>query len=121
LRFGPSPDRANAFLQLPLPEPAKASSVPASPSSEQTEQADPFALSETLAPAADRDANVMEAASHPPVAEAPTTEQQPISPRVFLQYFNGGTNAPPATPTAPVGFTPPRTGATAQPTLSTSP
>jgi hypothetical protein len=121
LRFRPVPDRANAFIQLPLPEPANASTVPASPSSEQTEPANPFALSETLAPAAESGTNVMEAASPPLVAEAPTAEQQPISPRVFLQYFNGGTNAPGSSATAPVDFTPPRAGASGKAALSTSP
>jgi len=108
LRYFQLPDRANAFAQLPLPEPAKTDSVPASPSSEQTEPVNPFALSDMLAPAADRGADVMEAASPSPVPQSPPMDPQPISPRVFLQYFNAGTNAPPPGSTAPVDFTPPR-------------
>jgi len=117
LRFRAAPVVANAFVQLPLPEPAKAASVPASPSSEQTEGADPFALSEILAPAADRDDHVMEASSPPPTPtavappEAPpiTVIPQPITPRDFLPYFrSSATNAAPANPGAPVDFTPPR-------------
>ena len=120
LRYRPVEDRANSFAQLPLPEPAKADSVPASPSSEQTEATIPFALSDLLAPAADRGSVVSEAANPAPVPESPP-EQGPISPQIFLQYFNGGTNAPAVNPLAPVDFTPPRTAPTGRPPNSRSP
>jgi hypothetical protein len=122
LRYLPLPDRANAFAQLPLPEPVKPDSVPATPSSEQTEEVNPFALSDTLAPAADRGADVMEASSPPPVPQTPPVDQQPISPRVFLQYFNAVPNLPPsANPSAPVDFTPPRSAGSGRFSPSSTP
>jgi hypothetical protein len=123
LRFKSVPDRTNTFVQLPLPESAKADSVPASPSSEQTEEVNPFALSEMLAPAADRDTNavIMRASSPPPIPAAPVIDQQPISPQVFLQYFPGFTNLPSANPASPVDFTPPRAQAPGRPSITPSP
>jgi hypothetical protein len=121
LRFGAAPDHTRDFIKLPPPEPAQVDSVPASPSSEQTELTDPFTLPEMLEPAADKGSILMEAVSPPPVVEAPVVGQQPISPHVFLQYFSGATNAPAPNAAAPVDFTPPRGGVTRPTPLSHSP
>ncbi|HWD18037.1 MAG TPA: hypothetical protein VHB20_02060 [Verrucomicrobiae bacterium] len=110
LRFRLTPERVNLFIQLPPPGPAQADSVPTSPDSAQTEWPDPHALSDLLAPVADKGAVIMESSSPPPAPtpEPMTAPEEPITPQIFMRYFSGHTNAPQYNPSAPVEFTPPR-------------
>jgi len=124
---GPAPLRfraaspTNSFIQLPPPGLAKAYAVPTPPRSEKTEVADPSALSDLPGSVADKPFKmtqeppvIMDAHSPPPIVEPSSTGEPPISPTVFLRYFNG-TNAPVFNPGgpgynpgAPVDFNPPR-------------
>jgi hypothetical protein len=121
LRFRSSEPLVQTFLTVP-PAPVKADSAPTPPLSEQAEPENPFALTESLAPAADTNATIMEAVSPPPAyvpiqpipsgpaVPALPSSDQPISPSVFLQYFNNRANLRGATNAvggASVNFTPP--------------
>jgi len=127
LRFRSAEPLVQTFLPVPS-APVKADSVPTPPLSEQAEPENPFALTESLAPAADTNATVMEAHSPPPVVIAPPaapagesgsplpSSDEPVSPSLILQYFNNRSKIHGATNTAggaPVEFTPPHAQAPA--------
>ncbi len=131
LRFRSAEPLLQTFLPMP-PAPAKADSVPTPPISEQTEPENPFALTESLAPAADTNATIMQAVSPPPVVIAPgagpalpalpalPSSDEPVSPSAILQFFNKRPNLRAATNAAggaAVEFTPPHAQAPA-PTAS---